>query len=152
MFQDNSPADRARFAMQEARYCEAIVLFEAQLARDPNDLRSLLQLGFCHLLNRSEQRFVSIYQEATALKRRLGEVSEAVGRLFHRYEAWVKKLTATALVLSSVAAGACHDDATYAVPLYAAPGYESTDSDSDTDADAGDTDTSEASYQATLSE
>lgn len=128
---NESPVERALCAMKNARYDYAISLFQARLAQKPDDLRSLLQLGFCHLLKHSEKAFLKIYKDARALKHRLGEISEDVRRLFGRYEGWVKRISATALIIGSVSAAACESS-----PKYDAPPYDEYDT---VDPDAGDT-------------
>jgi hypothetical protein len=128
------PVERALNAMENARYDEAISLFQAQLIKRQDDLKSLLQLGFCHLLNRSEKMFLSVYKQARALKHRLGEIADDVRRLFLSYENWVKKLTATTIILASVHLSSCDEPGPS--PLYAAP----PDLEFETEAlDAGDT-------------
>ena len=92
--------------MKAGRFPEAIPLLEQCVAIDPMDLKSLLHLGICHLLNRSEKVFLSIFEEATQLKSRLKEIPPDVLRVFTQYESLVKKVTATALVLGTVTAAA----------------------------------------------
>ncbi len=101
--------DQQRFidasrAMKAGRIDEAIRKFETCVARRPDDLKALLHLGICHLLNRSEKLFLQIYEEAKALNARLRVIPEEVSRVFAQYEGLVKRVTATALVLGTVSA------------------------------------------------
>ena len=62
---DKTSASQAEELMKRRRFAEAIALFNEQLAEKPNDLKTKLRLGICHLLNRDEQTFLAIYQRAT---------------------------------------------------------------------------------------
>ena len=97
---------KAASHMKAGRFPEAIPLLEQCVAIDPIDLKSLLHLGICHLLNRSEKIFLAIFEEATLLKSRLSEIPPDAMRVFAQYESLVKKVTATALVLGTVTAAA----------------------------------------------
>lgn len=143
MSYDEPLIQNALSAMKDGRYTAAIPLFEQQMARQPDDLKSLLQLGFCHLLNRSEKLFLRIYKEATTLKHSLGSISDDVRRMFTRYEGWVKKVTATALVLGSMGAAAC-GQTIYGAPVYDAVGTETSDAILDGGDTADDTNASTA--------
>ena len=128
---------RALPLIRKGRYDEAIVILTARVDECPGDLKSLLHLGFCYLLNRSEKVFLRIYHQASDLMRRLGQVPEDVRLLFQRYEARMKTLTASALVLSSVAVAACETRSLYDAPPYDEP----TDTSPTEPEDAGDSDT-----------
>ncbi len=101
---------RAETAMKDNRYGDAIDLFTAHLDTEPGDLKALLHLGICHLLNRSEPIFLFIYDEAVKLKQTLGEIPKDVSRIFAQYEGLVKKVTAAALVVGTMSAAGCGDD------------------------------------------
>lgn len=96
----------ARACLEAHQYGEAIDHFEAYLEKHPDDLKALLQLGICHLLNRSERLFLRTYEQARQLKERMAAVPADVLRTFAHYESLVRKVTATALVLGTVAASA----------------------------------------------
>ena len=85
--------------MRAHRYREAIARFEVRLAEDPQDLCSLLRMGLCHLLDRSEAVFVAIYHRATAIIGELGEVPARARKLWFQYQQLVQSVTATALVV-----------------------------------------------------
>jgi len=113
----NDPQDlttQAEALMQEQRFGEAIAAFDAHLARRPSDAKALLQLGICHLLQRSEQVFLDIYHRAGRLLSALDAIPAEVARLWRLYRSLVAKVTATALVTSTVGLTAC--DKTEATP------------------------------------
>ena len=89
-------------AMKVGRLSDAISLYEKCTIASPDDLKSLLHLGICHLLNRSEDIFLSVYEKAKALRARLGQIADDVARVFSQYEGLVKKVTAAALVVGTV--------------------------------------------------
>ncbi|MBW2453899.1 MAG: tetratricopeptide repeat protein [Deltaproteobacteria bacterium] len=105
---------RAEALMQEQRFAEAIEAFDTHLERTPADPRALLQLGICHLLDRSEEIFLDIYQRAARLLGALEQVPAELARLWRLYRSLVAKVTATALVTSTVGLTAC--DKTDALP------------------------------------
>ena len=98
--------------MRAHRYREAIARFEVRLAEDPQDLCSLLRMGLCHLLDRSEAVFVAIYHRATAIIGELGEVPARARKLWFQYQQLVQSVTATALVVGGIAATTAGDDDT----------------------------------------
>ncbi len=100
---DQDTLREAERLMKAHRYGEAITAFEARLAQNSNDLRALLEMGLCHLLNRSEATFVAIHREASQHIHRLGEVPPAIARLWDQYQQLFRKVTATALVVGTVA-------------------------------------------------
>lgn len=98
--------------MKDRRIDEAIVLYEAHLDIYPNDLTVLLKTGICHLLNRSEKRFLKIYLQAKEMTSAVSELPAEARALWRKYEGLAFKLTAGALVLGgvAVAGGACLAD------------------------------------------
>lgn len=102
-----TPLDRADLLLREHRFGEAISGYEARLAAEPRDLRALLKLGICHLLNRSEEEFLRIFQVA---RERVSATSELPGdlqSLWSKYQGLAARITAGALVLGSLAATGC---------------------------------------------
>ena len=47
--------------LRERRFGEAIEAFHLHLEEEPRDVKALLELGICHLLNGSRQAFHRIY-------------------------------------------------------------------------------------------
>lgn len=94
--------ERAERAMKERRFAEAIDAFHLRLRDDPEDLRALLEMGICHLLNRSERVFVAIHRKAGEIIRRIGGVPAHVATLWERYEALLRRVSAAALVMGAV--------------------------------------------------
>jgi len=80
-----------------------------------------------------------IYGQAKRLKTRLAAVPEDVVRTFLYYESLVKKVTAAALVLSTVAAGAaeCTSSHKYSGGVDFDAGVEGSTADSQTSEDTG---------------
>jgi hypothetical protein len=95
---------RAEQLLQEQRYGEAIEGFSEHLRRAPDDPEALLQLGICHLLNRSEKEFLAIHERASRVLDATPVLPGAVSRLWTLYRSLVAKLTATALAVGAVAA------------------------------------------------
>ena len=93
--------------MRRRQFGEAIPLFEECLADAPDDLGALLRLGICHLLNRSEDLFLAIYRKAGALLARIERAPDDVRRLWAQYQALAKRVTATAVVLGTIAVAGC---------------------------------------------
>ena len=101
----------AEQAMKARRFGEAIAGFEAHLAEWPDDVRALLRLGLCHLLDRSEETFVAIHGRARALIEKLREVPADLARLWAHYQQLLRKVSATALVVGAMALPACQSQA-----------------------------------------
>jgi hypothetical protein len=99
--------ERAEQAMKARRFDEAIAAFEAHLAESPDDVRALLRLGLCHLLDRSEETFVAIHGRARALIEGLREMPADLARLWAHYQQLLRKVSATALVVGTMALPAC---------------------------------------------
>lgn len=99
--------EKATSSMKAHDYPTAISLFEAQRAQSPDDLNALLHLGICHLLNHSVSMFLTLYEDAKKLKNRLQHIPDHVVKVFSQYAGLVRKVTATALVVSTVAGAAC---------------------------------------------
>lgn len=97
--------------MKARRFGEAIAAFEAHLAEWPDDVRALLRLGLCHLLDRSEETFVAIHGRARALIEGLREVPADLARLWAHYQQLTRKVSATALVVGVMALPACQSQA-----------------------------------------
>ncbi|MBW2523898.1 MAG: tetratricopeptide repeat protein, partial [Deltaproteobacteria bacterium] len=104
---DESGADRAEQLMREHRFAEAIMALDQHLSSEPDDARALLQLGICHLLNRSEGEFAAIYRRAEAMVARLSPPPSDVSRLWALYRSLAAKVSTTALVLSAAASAGC---------------------------------------------
>ena len=128
-------------AMKAGRLGDAILLYEKCTTASPDDLKSLLHLGICHLLNRSEALFLSLFEEAKALRARLGHIADDVQRVFSQYEGLVKKVTAAALVMGTVAVASsgCGSAHKYSGGVYDELDATAHSSDSATD-DAGPSD------------
>ncbi len=102
---------QAEALMKKRRFPEAIALFDEHLQGRPDDLIALLEMGICHLLNTSEDAFLAIHRRAADLIAALRNLPGDVSLLWSQYNALVKKVAATALVLGSVAAGGCENGA-----------------------------------------
>lgn len=96
-----SLAQEARQAMQERRYPAAIASYDEHLEQHPEDLRSLMEVGICHLLNGSEQAFLYIHRSMAAAIARKGPLHGKDGELWEYYLSLVAKVTATALVIGT---------------------------------------------------
>ena len=68
--------------MQEQRFADAVEAFDGHLVREPTDPKALLQLGICHLLDRSEQIFLDIYERVARLIGTLEQIPAEVVRLW----------------------------------------------------------------------
>jgi hypothetical protein len=101
---------RGEQLLQEQRYPEAIDSFSAHLQRVPSDPEALLQLGICHLLNREEQRFLAIHEQAARVIATAPALPRGVPRLWTLYRSLVAKVTATALAVGA-SAGCDHSGA-----------------------------------------
>lgn len=96
---------RADRLMKERLFSEAIVLYENHLASAPTDLASLLKMGICHLLNRSEKRFLKIYLQGKERMASLSDVPGGTAALWRKYEDLAVKVTGGALLIGSLAFG-----------------------------------------------
>jgi hypothetical protein len=114
--QDHAAVNDADQFMQSRRFAEAISLYETQLAIMPNDVATLLKLGICHLLNRSQQRFLDIYAQAQSLLAGLPVVPDEVSALWRKYEGLVVKVTAGVLVVGGLSLTGCGASSNQAVP------------------------------------
>ena len=102
-----TPLDRADLLLREHRFGEAISGYEARLAAEPRDLAALLKLGICHLLNRSEEEFLRIFQVAGEWVSTTAELSGDLQTLWNKYQGLAGRVTAGALVLGTLAATGC---------------------------------------------
>ena len=105
--QTPTPLERADLLLREHRFGEAISGYEARLAAEPRDLAALLKLGICHLLNRSEEEFLRIFQVARERVSATSELSGDLQGLWNKYQGLAGRVTAGALVLGSLAATGC---------------------------------------------
>ncbi|RLB64446.1 MAG: hypothetical protein DRI90_04570 [Deltaproteobacteria bacterium] len=112
---------RGEELMQEQRFADAIEAFDGHLVREPTDPKALLQLGICHLLDRSEQTFLDIYRRAGRLLGTMERIPAEVSRLWTLYRSLVAKVTATALVTSTVGLTACNKTDPIPDPVLAPP-------------------------------
>lgn len=96
---------RADRFMKKRLFAEAIALYEERVAAVPTDLAALLKLGICHLLNRSEKRFLRIHLQAKERMASLSEVPSGTAALWRKYEDLAFKVAGGALVLGSLAIG-----------------------------------------------
>jgi len=92
--------------MRRHRLPEAIDAFRRHLQREPGDIRALLELGICHLLNGSEKLFLTVHERAERLISAARKLPAGTVRLWQRYCGLVAKVTAAALVMGSVATAA----------------------------------------------
>jgi hypothetical protein len=97
----------AELAMRRRRFAEAIELFDRHLEETPGDLDALLKVGICHLLNRSERTFVAIHRTVSGIIAESREVPGEIARLWARYDALFKKVSATALILGAASLTGC---------------------------------------------
>jgi hypothetical protein len=100
----------AERAMKRRRFAEAIGLFDAHLEEQPGDLEALLKVGICHLFNRSERTFMMIHRTAGRAVAALRRVPERLSRLWERYDALFKKVSAAALIMGSAALTGCSEE------------------------------------------
>jgi len=98
---------KAEALMKQRRLGEAIEALRRHLADEPGDLRALLELGICHLLNGSEEWFLAIRERARRALAAAGRTPAGVARLWRQYEALFRKVTATAVVLGAMTAAGC---------------------------------------------
>jgi hypothetical protein len=106
----NSLAQEAREAMRQRLYARAITLYDEYLEGQPGDLRSLMEVGICHLLNGSEEAFLYIHQSVRSAIARNGPLPDKSRELWDYYVSLVGKVTAAALVIGSVAVAGCQGD------------------------------------------
>jgi hypothetical protein len=102
----SQPSDRrlqAEQLLREHRYEEAAASFAEHLGTHPDDARALLELGICHLLNRSESEFLAVHARAERKLRAAKELPSELARLWSYYRSLVAKLGAAALAASAVA-------------------------------------------------
>jgi len=102
-----APLKRADLLLREHRFSEAISGYEMRLATEPRDLAALLKLGICHLLNRSEEEFLRIFQVAGERVSATAELPGDLQSLWNKYQGLAARITAGALVLGSLAATGC---------------------------------------------
>lgn len=98
---------QAEKLMRGRRFARAIPLFEMHLRSRPEDVRALLELGICHLLNRSEREFLRIYGKARALLSRMTDLPSDVRRLWRQYRGLAVRVSAAALVMGAAALPGC---------------------------------------------
>jgi hypothetical protein len=91
--------------MEERRFADAIPAYEERLDADSTDLVALLKLGICHLLNRSENRFLKIYLQGKERFATLSDLPAETAALWRKYEGLAVKVTGGAMVLGSLAIG-----------------------------------------------
>jgi hypothetical protein len=93
----------AETLMKQHRVSEAIELFEGHLRAQPDDTRALLKLGVCHLLNGSEEAFLTIYDRARRTLERLRDIPADLARLWDKYRSLMVRVTASALIVGGAA-------------------------------------------------
>lgn len=101
----SSVVSRADRFMKKRLFAEAIVLYEERVATVPTDLPSLLKLGICHLLNRSEKRFLKIYLQGKERIASLTDVPADTVALWRKYEDLAVKVAGGALLIGGLAVG-----------------------------------------------
>ncbi len=97
------PAVLAETEMKAKRFSQAIELFEQHLAAHPDDLAAKMRLGICLLLNRSEQGFIEIFHQVEAAVAMTKNLGRELARLWAQYQSLFAKVTATALLIGTVA-------------------------------------------------
>lgn len=129
--------------MQNRRFAEALQIYEQHLQEAPADAAALLKSGICHLLNRSQAKFLAIYAQARSLLAALDGIPADVQALWRKYEGLVAKVTAGAMVVGGLAVAGCDKppaesepqpqppSATPAAPAAAAPAKPATPSAAD---------------------
>ena len=105
-----SLTQEARQSMQQRLYTKAITLYDEHLEGQPDDLRSLMEVGICHLLNGSEEAFLYIHQSMKAVISKNAPLTDENRELWDYYLSLVRKVTATALVIGSVAVTGCQGE------------------------------------------
>jgi hypothetical protein len=96
----------AENCMRQREFGRALTLLDEQLAKQPEDLRALLDKGLCHLFLASQEAFLDVHGRAKALVSRLKNLPDDLLRRFAEYEALAQRVTASALVVSALAMGA----------------------------------------------
>jgi len=93
---------QAERLMQERRLDEAIRLFRLVVDGHPGDLQALLELGLCHLLNRSERAFLKVHQRVRCLVGRIRVLPERLARLWALYGTLAARAGVSVLVMGTL--------------------------------------------------
>ncbi|HCF61416.1 MAG TPA: hypothetical protein DFS52_25890 [Myxococcales bacterium] len=88
--------------MAERCFTESIAAFELHLAAEPQDLRALLKLGICHLLNRSRGAFLDVHRRAEQVIARIGTLPADVVQLYELYRGLIVRVGAASLVAGTL--------------------------------------------------
>jgi len=123
MSQQRDLRGAAEDLMRQHRLSAAIDTFQAHLQHEPDDLRALLEMGVCHLLNGAEDVFLSIYQRAAQAIGAVGDLPASLARLWKRYGRLAAKVAAAAVVIGSLSAPAYGQSSghRYSGGVYVAP-------------------------------
>ena len=98
---------RAEQLMKEHRFADAARELSERLGQQPDDPQALLELGICHLLNRSEAEFLRIGARAERIIAALESPPARVSRLWSLYRSLAAQVTTAALTLGAVGAMGC---------------------------------------------
>lgn len=101
----STKVQEAETLMSERRFPEAIAAFEAHLEQSPYDLRALLKVGICHLLNCSRGAFLESHRRAEEAIARIGSVPADVADLWALYRDLVVRVGAATLVAGTLVLG-----------------------------------------------
>lgn len=92
----------AEALMAERRFDEAIAAFEMHLAAEPQDLKALLKLGICHLLNRSRGAFLEVHRRAEKVIARMGTLPADVAGLYELYRGLLVRVGAASMIAGTL--------------------------------------------------
>lgn len=98
---------QAENCMKQHDFAQASRLFQDYLQARPNDIKAMLEFGICCFVNRSEQTFLAIFEQAGKRIAAMKSLPEDIARLWEKYNSLVKKASITALVVGVSMSGAC---------------------------------------------
>lgn len=93
--------DRAEKLMKQRDFSGAVNVLSAIMEDEPENIKVMLKLGICHLLNRSEENFLLIYEKAERIISSMKEIPENITHLWTQYKGLIAKVTAASLVIGS---------------------------------------------------
>src|ERR1035437_203696 len=85
--------EQAEQRMRQRDFAAAIELFDRHLAKERQDLRAMLEMGICHLLNGAEEPFRQIHRQASVLLSQARDLPADVARLWEQYNGLFRKVS-----------------------------------------------------------